>query len=86
MLLMPESRNDTSGRLQTHCSAQSTGVRGARPAASRRALAAAQSAATACGGRRASWPPRTGSMTITPRPLAAAYSSPRVPAWYSSSM
>ena len=45
------------------------------------------------GGKRAivvnypaSWPPRIGSMTITPRPLPAAYSRPRVPAWYSSSM
>ena len=86
MLLMPESRNDTSLWLQTHCSAHSTGVRGASPAAARRALAAAQSAATASGGRRDSRPPRSGSMTITPSPLLAACSSPRVPAWNSSSM
>ena len=48
-----------------------------------RTLASFQMAATAGGGvTNPRLPPRSGSMTITPRPFAAAYSRPAVPAWH----
>ena len=86
---MPLSSSETSGRSQTQRRPHSTGDSGRQTAAgtqlSRSRCAAAQSAATS-GVGRASWPPRSGSITTTPSPLSAASSSPRVPAWYSSSM
>ena len=73
MVLMPLRRNDTSGSFQTHWSAHSAGDR---------LTGASSHTACTCGGTlRAMAPPRTGSMTMTPRPLPAASSSPLRPAW-----
>ncbi len=75
---MPLRARVTPGWFQTWRKAQAAGER--------REAARSQSFWMAGGILLVRLPPRSGSMTTTPRPLPAAYSRPSRPAWYCSSM